>query len=212
MKVEIRNNAVNIDGYVCVVERESRIMSSPSGKKFIEKVKAKTFQKALEKNDSVDLFFNHLENRNLGNTKDNIRLWEDNIGLRAQATITDPEVIEKARNNQLSGWSFGFKDLKPNWQDGQDGIARRTLEDIQLTEVSILDKIPAYIATSWELRDGDGTVVETRITEEMQQMDNMDEESEMDNMDEGKEDKLVDYAPEELLLELLKMLGKKYDA
>ena len=38
----------------------------------------------------------------------NLELYEDNIGLRAIATVTDEQVIEKARNKELRGWSFGF--------------------------------------------------------------------------------------------------------
>lgn len=164
MKVEIRNNSVHIEGYVNVVERNSRVLPSPRGK-FIEQVKAKTFQRALERQGNVDLLFNHKSDRKLGSTKDgNLQLWEDQIGLRAQADITDAEVIQKAKDNQLTGWSFAFTTIKDSWQDGQDGMQHRTLEDITLPEVSILSVTPAYIATSIEARGEDTIITEHRLS------------------------------------------------
>ena len=57
----------------------------------------------------MDLLFNHNKNRKLGSIENgNLELYEDNIGLRAIATVTDEQIIEKARNKELCGWSFGF--------------------------------------------------------------------------------------------------------
>ena len=153
MKMEIRNSAVHLSGYVNVVERDSRILLSPSRGKFVEQVRAKTFQKALEAMENVKLLFNHNEQRHLGNTKDGtLKLWEDNIGLRAEAIISDAEVVSKAETNELRGWSFGFKSLKEHWDQAGEGLQRRFLEEIMIPEVSILDTTPAYIATSVEVR------------------------------------------------------------
>ena len=56
------------------------------------------------------------------------------------------------KNGKLTGWSFGFKCKKDSWNDTGE---IRTLEEIELDEVSILTKTPAYTATSIELRGGD---------------------------------------------------------
>jgi HK97 family phage prohead protease len=147
------------------VGRESRVLPSSRGP-FREQIVPKTFERALLKTDDVDLRFNHDENRRLGSTKaGNLQLYEDNIGLRAIATVTDEEVMEKAKAGKLTGWSFGFIDKKPNWQDGADGVQRRFLEDIELLEVSILDKTPAYIATSIEARGEENVITENRSDE-----------------------------------------------
>lgn len=173
MRIEIRGNQVLLDGYVNAVARESRILPSPRGP-FKEQIVPGTFQKALDSTDNVDLRFNHEDNRRLGSIKDgNLQLWEDNIGLRAIATVTDEEVIQKAKDGKLTGWSFGFVDKKPNWKDGQDGIQRRFLEDIELLEVSILDKTPAYIATSVEARGEDNVITESRSDEFRAMMEDM---------------------------------------
>jgi uncharacterized protein len=168
MKVEIRNNQVVIEGYVNAVERDSKVLTksmSPYAKSsFVERVKSKTFQKALEKNSNVEVRFNH--RRGLGSTSENLKLYEDNIGLYAKATITDDEIIQKAKKGELRGWSFGFTTNKDQWEDIGDDLQRRTLEDIDLAEVSILTDNPAYIATSIEMRGEDYLVIETRGIEE----------------------------------------------
>lgn len=200
MRIEIRGNQVILDGYVNAVERESRVLPSPRGR-FIEKIRAKTFERALQHADDVELRFNHDANRKLGSLRDgNLELFEDAIGLRAIATVTDEEVINKAKNGELRGWSFGFIDNKPVWEDGVDGIARRTLEDIELLEVSILDKTPAYIATSIEARGEEETVAENRSYENKAVVENLSTEEE-------KREEPVDYSVFEKEIELLKLKG-----
>lgn len=154
LNIEIRNGTVKIDGYVNAVGRDSRPIPSPEGK-FIEQVMPGTFKKALENADTVEFRLNH--KRVLGTTKDEgVELFEDNIGLRAIYETSDPEIIEKAEKNQLRGWSFGFFVNEDVWDlTGPEGMKKRYLKDIDLTEVSIIDSemIPAYIATSIETRD-----------------------------------------------------------
>lgn len=163
MKIEIREDKIILDGYVNVVSRDSRILPSSQGK-FIEQIVPKTFERALSKADNVDLLFNHKNDRKLGSTKQgNLELYEDNIGLRAKCEVSDKEVIARAKEGKLSGWSFGFISLKDKWEDTKDNIKRRFVEEMELLEVSILDKTPAYFATSIESRGGDSMVVERRI-------------------------------------------------
>lgn len=163
MRIEVRNDAVVIDGYVNAVARDSRPIPSVRGK-FVEQIVPKAFERALSKSKNVDLLLNHDRNRKLGSTSEgNLELFEDNIGLRAICTVTDAEVIEKARNNQLRGWSFGFYSDKDRWEE-KDGVQRRFVEELELTEVSIIDntKMPAYIATSIEARAGEEVLKEVR--------------------------------------------------
>lgn len=162
LKIEIRGDQVLIDGYVNAVGRESRVLPSPNGK-FVEVIAPQTFEKALRANPDVDLLFNHDNSRKLGSTKDNnLELYEDAIGLRAMATVTDPEVIKKAKNGDLKGWSFGFIAHKDTWEQRENAVQRRTIEEMELIEVSILDKTPAYIATSIEARGEENVVSEVR--------------------------------------------------
>lgn len=164
MRVEIRNNSIIIDGYVNAVARDSRLIPNVKGS-FREQIVPKAFQRALEKAENVDILLNHDKNRKLGSTTEgNLELFEDNIGLRAIAKITDAEVIEKAKRNELRGWSFGFYSVKDRWEEVSEGVQRRYVEDLELTEVSIVDntKVPAYSATSIETRANEEILTETR--------------------------------------------------
>ena len=160
MKIEVRSaNEAFISGYVNAVERESRILPKSGGiiRQFVEKVKAGTFRNALKAEKPIELRFNH--GKTLCDTKTGLTLYEDSIGLYAEATVTDTEVVRCAKNGELRGWSFGFVCKKDSWdKDGE--LDRRTLEDIDLKEVSILTKTPAYIGTSIEVRSDE--IIEQR--------------------------------------------------
>ena len=167
MNVEVRGETVVITGYVNAIERYSKpIRDNLRGKvqTFIERIKAGVFKTALKRNDDVKVLLNHDWSRELANTKNgSAKLEEDNIGLRAEVIITDAEVVEKARQNRLVGWSFGFY---PNADEvGTEGNnTTRTLTDLDLAEVSILDdtKSPAYYGTSIEARCEGGRVMAIR--------------------------------------------------
>lgn len=164
MRIEIRNDSVLIDGYVNAVLRDSRPIPSSRGR-FIEQIAPKAFERALSKSNNVDLLLNHDKNRKLGSTSEkNVELFEDNIGLRCIATVYDADVIQKARNKELRGWSFAFYSDKDKWEDLANGMQRRTVEEMEITEVSIIDntKLPAYPATSIETRDNQEVLKEVR--------------------------------------------------
>lgn len=165
MRIEIRNDSVLLDGYVNAVARDSRPMLDENGEKFVEQISPKTFQRAIEKNDDILCLLNHESSRILGSTKDgNIELFEDNIGLRAICKITDSEVIEKAKENKLRGWSFGFEAVKEHEEPIKEGLKRRFIDEMNLAEVSIIDerKIPCYVGTSIETRAEKQTKLEYR--------------------------------------------------
>ena len=164
MKIEIRaDNTALITGYVNVVGRESRVLRDASGP-FVEVVQPGTFRKALEKHP-VGLMFNHRQA--LGSTDDILDLKEDNIGLYARALVSDADIVEKAKAGELTGWSFGFFKNDDGWKTKEDGMRIRTLKDIDLSEVSILDMTPAYIATSIEMRGEQESLKEFRNVGEL---------------------------------------------
>lgn len=157
MKVKIRADSVEIEGYVNAIERNSKPLMSRIGR-FIERICKGAFGKAIKRNDDVHILLNHDWSRDLGSTKKgNLELEEDNIGLHARATITDPEVVQKARNNELVGWSFGFTDRDVE-NSVERGLPLREVRDLDLYEVSILDKKmkPAYDGTLVSARSVDG--------------------------------------------------------
>lgn len=158
MKVNIRADKVEIEGYVNAIERDSKPLWSRVGQ-FIERICKGAFKKALKRNDDVHILLNHDWSRDLGSTKQgNLELEEDNIGLRVRACITDPEVVKKARAGELVGWSFGFSD-RDVINSIRDGMPHRAVKDLDLAEVSILDKrkSPAY----------EGTLITARAEDEV---------------------------------------------
>ena len=163
MQIEIRSDSIIVRGYVNAVERDSRALQTPKGN-FVEQVRSGVWQDAIKKNDDIPILLNHNWNRKLGSTKDNLKLKEDNIGLYAEARILDKDVIEKAKNNKLGGWSFGFKANTQSWGKTDTDMDRRYLDDITLFEVSVLDntRTPAYYGTSLEARDNEEITRERR--------------------------------------------------
>lgn len=167
MRVELREDSVVISGYINAVERESRPIRESIGgriRTFVERIKAGVFGTALKRNNDVKVLLNHNPDRVLASTGDGTaELREDNIGLHGDITITDAEVVQKAREGKLSGWSFGFYANAVDIQDNGK-MPLRTVTDLDLVEVSVLDdtKVPAYYGTSIEARDGDGKSIEIR--------------------------------------------------
>lgn len=172
MQIEIREDSVIISGYVNAVERYSKpITEDLHGKirTFIERIKSGVFKKALKKNDDVKVLLNHDARREVATTKDGTaKLEEDNIGLHAEVTITDAEVVEKARANKLVGWSFGFYPVD-DILGTENGMDARTITDLDLVEVSILDDehTPAYYGTSIEARAERQKVIREFMDEEV---------------------------------------------
>ena len=161
MRIELRQDKVLIDGYVNAVARDSRPISDTNGERFVEQIMPGAFARALERakasNRAIDLLLDHEENRKLGDTDSNVTLVEDNIGLRAICEITDPEVMQKAREGKLRGWSFGFMNARAQEEDAANGLKRRFVEDLDLKEVSLIDdrKTPCYAGTSVNMRADD---------------------------------------------------------
>lgn len=154
MKIRIKDGSVTVEGYVNAVERDSRVLRGAK-ERFIEKIRAGAFRRSLSRRKDVDVLLNHEPWRKVADTASGTAtLKEDNIGLWCRAEITDPEVVDLAKEEKLSGWSFGFNPLKVENSE-KDGISHREIEDLDLIEVSILDstKTPAYPATMIMTRD-----------------------------------------------------------
>lgn len=189
MKIQVREDKVIIDGYVNAVDRFSKLLTNRNGKKFIEKIMPSVFQRAIEKNDAIKVLLNHNYDNEIANTKDgSAKLYEDNIGLRAIVETSDATIVEKAQQNKLRGWSFGFICNKQDEKINEDGIEERIVRDMDLFEVSIIDdkKIPAYIGTSIEMRDGEVQEIEFRF-EETNDTKNNDEQKKSQSEEDSTE-------------------------
>lgn len=160
MQIRVARDSVEIEGYVNAVERKSKPLWSRIGQ-FVERICKGAFKRALQRNDNVRILLNHDPERDLGGMKDgNLELTEDSIGLHARAVIRDKEVVQKARNGDLVGWSFGFYDRDVEQKRDEDGFILRDVRDMDLEEVSILDKshTPAYDGTLVSVRSESNSV------------------------------------------------------
>ena len=183
MKIIIRNESITIEGYVNAVERNSKPLTE-RGVTFVERIKAGAFARAIKRAKDIRILLNHNQARDLGGIADgNLELEEDAIGLKARATITDPEVIEDAKRGDLVGWSFGFADEDvTQLRDEETGYPLRKVNDLDLFEVSLLNrkKTPAYVGTLVNVRD-DGTtetvyLAEDNNVEDIELIDNLEED------------------------------------
>lgn len=217
MKVLIRADHVEIEGYVNAIERPSKVLHDRTGD-FVETMKEGAFKKALARNDNVRVLLNHDRNRDLGGTKDgNLELEEDNIGLRARARIYDKDVIEKARNNDLVGWSFGFTDRDVDRTYDDKGLLHRAVKDLDLEEVSILDRTrtPAYKGTLIMARDdkqillGDELLGDVAIEEDKSQEETPPQErGQKEPKQQEIVEKNIDYSKaEEIIKEIRELKG-----
>lgn len=167
MKIYIRADSVTIEGYVNAVERNSKPLNE-RGVIFIERIAAGAFRRAIERAKDIRILLNHNWDKDLGGLKDgNLELEEDNIGLKARATISDPEVVADAKRGDLVGWSFGFDDVDEGvkqLRDEETGLPLRKVNDLELFEVSLLNRkrSPAYAGTLVKVRD-DGSEEERKI-------------------------------------------------
>ena len=156
MKITIRaDDSVEIEGYVNAVGRDSRRMVDQYGNEFVEQMQPGVFALALSKNAVVQMLLNHNDARVVGDTATNLELEEDSIGLHARATVTDPEVVQLARDGKLVGWSFGFYQLDARTAYDYDShVERSIVTEIDLKEVSIIDDtmLPVYAGTSVHAR------------------------------------------------------------
>lgn len=154
MEIRINDDSVEITGYVNAVGRSSDPLRDADGY-FTETIQPGAFGSALASNPNIPMLLNHDDSRVLARD-DSLELVEDNVGLHVRATVTDPEVIEKAKGKQLRGWSFGFIPQQQRVSES-DGMKHRDVYTMDLLEVSLLDNTrqPAYPATSVYTRDGE---------------------------------------------------------
>ena len=153
-EIEIRDGLLHIGGYVNAVGRDSKPIFSKKRGRCVEQVTPGAFSSSLADGHEVFMKLNH--EKVIATTADgSLELREDNIGLKAQATVSDEEVITMAEKGLLKAWSFGFEAIDDDMEERSGQLPRRHLNRIKLNEVSVLSKSPAYEGTLVELRDGD---------------------------------------------------------
>ena len=162
---QLDDGSLHITGYVNITDKKSRVLKDNKGNLFVERVEPRCFKRALEKNN-VDFLLNHDTSKKLGSIADgNLKLIDDNIGLKIEATVNNEEVRQAYENGGFSGFSYGFQKIRDNFRDWDNGIQLRTLQDIKLIEVSLLDstKTPAYFGSLVNVEHREESVMDKEI-------------------------------------------------
>ncbi len=123
---------------------------------FRERIAAGAFDGALAAGADVRALWNHDRNLVLGRTtNETLRLESDERGLRVEIyppdTVWARDALESIRRGDVDQMSFGFVTLRDAWHTEPDGTVIRTLESVELFDVSPVT-FPAYPQTSVSVR------------------------------------------------------------
>lgn len=164
--MELQNNedgSYKIGGYINVTNRESETLyNKKNGKYFKEIMTSGVFEDALERAEEIPLLLEHNWDEKLASTTlGDLKLREDNIGLRFEATIKDESLYQKIKNGIINSCSFGFKVLRERVECINSKLDRRFVDAIELLEVSLV-KNPAYVGSLCESRSYEDELTKIR--------------------------------------------------
>lgn len=183
MKIEIRalpasvspspnNGSLTVKGLVNGAGSVSEILMNPSnGKQFKETIAPGVFQNAINNApDGIDFLAQHDKNQILSSTVNNsLSIQETEQGLEMSANISDTtwgrDTFELIKDGIIKGMSFGMRVLDDVWTMGTDNIPMRTINNIELFEVSAV-RNPAYKSSDIEPRGMD-LVTEVKIPDNL---------------------------------------------
>lgn len=172
MKIEVRADGAHISGYVNATEKKSRPVMTPHGR-CVEIIEPRAFEKALERGGDIGVTIDHDGTHVYARTDDGTcTLFEDAIGLHADVLIRDSTVIELAKTGRIRGWSFGMYNVVDELESRADGeLPIRHIKALDLDHITlVVNKIPAYSATSVELRAEEERILEERADMEKPQI------------------------------------------
>lgn len=153
-QINSNDNDLVVEGLVNETESLSHVLGRH--KKFREKIKKGAFQEAINESRRIDFLAEHRQDFLLATTENNsLELWEDDEGLKMRAKIAPTsygkDFYTLMREKLISHMSFGFRVVKDSWKSGIDGIYERTVEKLELKEVSVV-RNPAYPASAISAR------------------------------------------------------------
>lgn len=167
-------------------------------RKFRERILPGVFQRAIERAKNIDFLAEHNKGLLLSSTQNHsLELWEDSEGLQMRAMIAPTsygkDIYALIKSGLKTKMSFGMQVLKESWEAGPDGVALRTIEDINITEVSTV-RNPCYSQSSIEAR-GIEVVEDVEIPE-------LEEDRSMENSNVIDIESLKKELKEEILQEI----------
>ena len=154
----------------------SQVLTNPSnGRKFRETIAPGVFNQAIQNAKRIDFLSQHDKSMILSTTdNDSLELRETDKGLEMTASITNTswgkDTFQLIKDGIIKGMSFGMRVSDDSWTMGNDGIPMRTINGINLFEVSAV-RNPAYLSSEIEARDVD-------VIKDVDIPDNIEERSE----------------------------------
>jgi len=124
---------------------------------FAEQIAPGAFARAIDEGQDVRALFNHDESVVMARTTNGtLRLTEDKQGLRVDF---DPnmdsqavsDVVSSIERGDVSQMSFAFRATKETWEERDDKLDLRTVQDVDLFDVSAVT-YPAYDDTTVAVR------------------------------------------------------------
>jgi uncharacterized protein len=123
---------------------------------FVEIIAPGTFKRTLVQNPDVLALRDHTQSILLGRTKSGtLTLTESPEGLRFTCKLPNTsqaaDLAESLARGDIDSCSFGFVTVKDDWSVDADGTVVRTLQDVDLFEISVVS-FPAYPDSTAALR------------------------------------------------------------
>lgn len=126
-----------LTGYASVFDADSHDLGG-----FIERIAPTAFERSLAAvNDgqlSVHALWSHDQSQPLGSTRGGkLTLSQDDNGLKFDLDVSrmTPSQLDAAKDGDLQ-MSFGFRVVEDAWTKRADGLAQRTVLDLELLEIS----------------------------------------------------------------------------
>ncbi|UZJ79438.1 phage major capsid protein [Fictibacillus sp. KU28468] len=164
MEMELRFNdsdiqthedgSMTVSGYVNKTEQFSEMLGH--SQRFKEKIAKGAFSNAIQKAKEIHFLAEHDSKRILSSTRNgSLQLHEDEKGLYMSATISPTswgkDYYELIKSGILRNMSFGFRAIKDSWKKSVQGYFERTVQDLELFEVSVV-RDPAYSSSTISAR------------------------------------------------------------
>lgn len=139
--IDIRVESRKIEGFIPYNSESSDIG-------FYEVLDPHCFDKTLRESKDIRALFNHTDENILARTKNNSLHFENRedglyFNFEAPNTTIGNDVLEMAKEDLLSGTSFGMIVMNDEWRT-VEGRQCRKVKEARLIEVSVLTSLPAY--------------------------------------------------------------------
>lgn len=139
--IDIKVESRRIEGFIPYNSESSDIG-------FYEVLDPHCFDKTLRESKDIRCLFNHTDENILARTKNNSLHFENRedglyFNFEAPNTTIGNDVLEMAKEDLLSGTSFGMIVMNDEWRT-VEGRQCRKVKEARLIEVSVLTSLPAY--------------------------------------------------------------------